>query len=88
MALCGNCGTNERVIKPDENGMCGKCHADEWWQWEDFRTEDLGYTLRYVVPKNLKISFPELVWRVFDSEGHLIGSEQKAIKDIFERFKL
>jgi hypothetical protein len=85
MALCGNCGTSEKDVKPDENGMCGKCGEDNWAEWNDFKEEDLKSLMRYVIAKQLKLSMPELVWEVFESET---VNKRIAIKNIFEEFKL
>jgi len=84
MAVCGECATRDNEVQTDKNGMYGRCGADSWIEWRDFSSPSLkGWTSDG--SKNLGISFPELVLKVFKSEDDILICD--AIHDIFVKFE-
>lgn len=81
MAICGECGSKDNEIKPDDSGMCGKCEGDFWVEWRDFFDKHLDDWIKKAM-NNLKMSKWQLAIEVIDSENM---TREDAIKDIFNR---
>lgn len=81
MAICGSCGTGEHEVEADKDGMCGKCHSDDWIEWGDF-TYDRSY-LREIVRDKFNKTLGEFIHRLWKSEKRI--DEYTAIKDIFKK---
>lgn len=86
MALCGNCGTKDNKVETDDDGMCGKCGADEWVEWDDFSSKPSLDDYIENKMRKLDLTLPQLVVEVYKSYDRL--HERTAIENVFEGFNL
>ena len=68
MAICDTCFTSDKEIKPDETASCGKCHADDWLEYEDFFEKWFFEFLKKSAIKH-NITLAELRAKVAKSDG-------------------